>query len=280
MRKHKIKSTIIYHVFCIALSFVMVYPLLWLLSSSFKDSADVFSNSYSLIPEKWNFSNYAIGWEGFGGIGFGTFFKNSFVLTLIQTLGAVISSVMVGYGFARIKFKGSNMLFGIMLMTMMIPYQIIMIPQFVMFHNFGWVNTYLPLILPACAGRAFDIFLIVQFVKGIPYEMDEAAMIDGCNEFTKFTKVILPLIKPVVATVFIFNFYQRWDDFMGPLLYLNSPEKYTISLALRSFADSMSAVNWGAMFAMSVLSLIPVILIYLFAQNQITEGISTTGLKG
>lgn len=280
MKKKKITSSIIYHIFCIGLSFVMVYPLLWLLSSSFKDSADVFSSSYSLIPQKWNFTNYASGWEGFGGIGFGVFFKNTAYLVLIQTIGAVISAVMVAYGFARIKFKGSGLLFGVMLITMMIPYQIIMIPQFVMFHNFGWVNTYLPLVLPAWAGRVFDIFLIVQFIKGIPYEMDEAAVIDGCNEFTKFVRVILPLIKPAIVTVFIFNFYLRWDDFMGPLIYLNSPEKYTISLALRSFADSMSAVNWGAMFAMSVLSLLPVIIIYLVAQKNITEGISTTGLKG
>lgn len=277
-KTHKI-TTVFYHIFCIALSFVMLYPLLWLLSSSFKDSTDVFASSYSLIPQKWNFSNYAIGWEGFGGISFGVFFKNTLFLVIIQTIGAVISAVMVAYGFARIKFAGSKFLFGLMLVTMMIPYQIIMIPQFVMFHNFGWVNTYLPMILPAFTGRVFDVFLLVQFIKGIPYEMDEAAVIDGCNEFTKFTRIIFPLIKPAIVTVFIFNFYLRWDDFMGPLIYLNSPEKYTISLALRAFADSMSAVNWGAVFAMSFLSLLPVIIIYLVAQDNITEGIATTGLK-
>ena len=279
MRKKIKPAALSYHIFCIALSFVMLYPLLWLLSSSFKDSADVFA-SYSLIPKSLNFSNYISGWAGFGGISFGIFFKNTLLIVIVQTIGAVISSVMVAYGFARIKFKGSSVMFGIMMITMMLPYQVIMIPQFVMFHKFGWVNTYLPMILPAFTGRVFDIFLLVQFIRGIPYEMDEAAVIDGCNEFTKFARIILPLIKPAIVTVFIFNFYLRWDDFMGPLIYLNSPEKYTISLALRTFADSTAAVNWGAMFAMSFLSLLPVILIYLFAQKNITEGIATTGIKG
>lgn len=279
MKKIKL-SSVLFHALMIALSFVMIYPLLWIVASSFKESKDIFVNSHSLMPSLWNFNNYIEGWKGFVGLSFTVFYKNTIWLVCLQTIGSVASAVLVAYGFARVRFYGSKALFGIMMLTMMLPYQVLMIPQFVLFHKIGWVNTYLPLIVPAFTGRVFDIFLVMQFIKGIPYDMDEAAKIDGCGEFKRFYKIILPLITPAVVTVFIFNFYQRWDDFMGPLIYLNSPEKYPISLAIRSFADSASATNWGAMFAMAVLSIIPIIIIYFFAQDQITEGISTTGLKG
>ena len=277
--KKKING-IILRTCCFFAAATMLYPLLWLISSSLKESSEVFSDAASLIPHAWKFSNYVEGWRGFGGISFGTFYKNTVFLVVIETIGVVFSSAVVAYGFSRIKFKGSNFWFVVMLVTMMLPQQVLQIPQFVLFNKLGWVNTYLPLIVPAFFGKVFDIFLIMQFIRGIPYELDEAAKLDGCNKYKTFFYVVLPLIKPALTTVAIFTFYAKWDDFMGPLIYINKPSMYPISLALRSFSDPSAVTNWGAMFAMSTLSLIPVFIVFFIAQNQISDGISTTGLKG
>jgi len=270
-----------YHFFCIVLCFIMMYPLLWLFGSSFKNSGEIFTTAESVFPKgKWYYENYITGWAGFGNITFGTFFKNSIFVTTVATIGTVFSSAVIAYGFAKINFVGSKFWFSCMLITLMLPFQVIMIPQYILFSWFGWLGTYLPLIVPFFFGQPFFIFLDVQFMKGIPSELDNAAKIDGCNRFNIFTKIYLPLIVSPMIVSGIFSFIWRWEEFLAPLVYLNSPSKYVISLALKIFSDPSSMSNWGGMFAMSILSLMPVVIIYVTLQKYLVEGIATTGLKG
>jgi multiple sugar transport system permease protein len=167
-----------------------------------------------------------------------------------------------------------------MLLTLMLPGQVVIIPQYILFNELGWVNSYLPLLVPRFAGSAFFIFMIMQFIRGIPRELDEAAEIDGASRFVIFFRVIMPLIQPAMITAAIFSFYWTWEDFQAPLIYLSNPKLFTISLALRASADPNSVTNWGAIFAMASLSLVPVFLIFIFFQRYLVQGISTTGLKG
>jgi len=258
----------------------MIYPILWMVSSSFKEPADIFATMGTLIPPRFTIENYIEGWKGFGNVSFATFFKNSFIVAGIGTIGAVISSALVAYGFARIPFKGRDLWFAAMMMTLMLPFQVQIIPQYIMFNKLNWINTFYPLIVPKFFGSAFFIFLMMQFIRGLPLELDEAAEIDGAGKLGIFWWIILPSIKPALITVSLFSFYWTWDDFLGPLLYLNQATLYTVSLALKNFADPTAVTNWGAVFAMSVLSLIPVFLIFIFFQKYLTEGIATTGIKG
>ncbi|MCL4248026.1 MAG: carbohydrate ABC transporter permease [Anaerolineae bacterium] len=258
----------------------MLYPVVWLVASSLKAPDEIWTNVASLIPSEFHFENYAEGWSGFGGITFATFFRNSFIVAGFGTLFTVVSSAIVAYGFARVKFVGSGIWFSIMLLTLMLPNQILMIPQYIIFNQLDWINTFLPLLVPKLGGDVFFIFMIIQFIRGIPVDLDEAAMIDGCSKTGIFFRIILPQIVPALVTAAIFSFYWTWEDFLGPLVYLQDPNLYTVSLALRAFADTGSVTNWGAVFAMLTLSLVPVILIFVFFQRYLVEGIATTGLKG
>lgn len=262
------------------LGLVMIYPLLWMIASSFKDLSEIFTRAGTLIPDRFTTENYTIGWSGFGGVTFATFFKNSFIISIASTIGAVASSAVVAYGFARIPFAGRNFWFVCMLLTLMLPTQVQIIPQYIVFSKLGWINTFLPLIVPKFFGQAFFIFLMMQFIRGLPRELDEAAEIDGCGRIGMFWRIILPLITPALITSALFSFYWTWEDFFGPLLYLNEPKLFTVSLALRSFADPSAATNWGAIFAMSALSLLPAFILFLMFQKYLVQGISTTGLKG
>ncbi|UOQ43975.1 carbohydrate ABC transporter permease [Halobacillus salinarum] len=278
MKNNKTKKTI-QHVLMALFSMIMIYPLAWMVSSSLKESSQVFVDAYSLIPEELHFENYIVGWQGFAGITFGKFFINSTIISVVATVGSIASSTIIAYGFARIKFAGKRIWFVCMMATMMLPFEMVMIPQYIMFNKFGWIDTYLPLILPTFFGIPFFIFLIMQFIRTIPRELDEAAKIDGCNSFDIFIRVIVPLVVPAMMTSAIFSFYWRWDDFMGPLIYLSTPEKYPVSLALKLFSDPNSVTNWGAMFAMSTLSILPIFIIFFIFQRYIVEGISSSGMK-
>lgn len=258
----------------------MIYPVLWMISGSFKDNAQILRGTLSLIPKEWKFDNYITGWKGFGKTTFATFFKNSFIIATIGTLGTVISSSLVAYAFSRINFKGRKLWFTCMIATMMLPGQVIMIPQYLIYYRLGLVPGYVPLILPYFCGQAFFIYQMMQFMKGIPRELDEAAMIDGCSKYKIYTHIILPLLKPSIITTIIIQFYWKWDDYMGPLLYLSRPESYTASIAIKQFADAASTTDYGAMFAMSTLSLLPVFTIFLVFNRYLVQGIGTSGLKG
>lgn len=283
MENYKIKrnsSRVIYHIFTFLFAAVMVYPLLWMVMSSFKDTAEIFKTAEKLLPASFDFKNYTVGWQGFAGYKFSIFFKNSFVIAGLSTVGAVFSSAIVAFGFARCEFKLKGFWFACMLIAMMLPFQVIMIPQYILFNKLGWVGSYLPIIVPQFFGQGFFIFLIMQFIKGIPIDLDEAAYMDGCSIYVIFIKIIIPLIKPALVTSAIFSFMWRWDDFLSALIYLSDPLKYPVSYALKMFADPTAGSDWGAMFAMATLSLLPIFLIFLTMQKYLVEGIASTGIKG
>ncbi len=273
-------NSVLYHGGVIIVSFIMLYPILWLFGSSLKGQDEIWTTVNSLLPSKLHFENYANGWAGFGGISFAVFYKNSFIYASVATIFAVTSSALIAYGFARVRFRGKTIWFTLMLLTLMLPSQILIVPQYIIFSKLNWLNTFLPLLVPRLGGDAFFIFMIVQFIRGIPFDLDEAAMVDGCTRRGIFFQIILPNLKPALITAAIFSFYWTWEDFLQPLIYLNDPRLYTISVALRSFADPSSATDWGAIFAMLGLSLVPVFVIFIFFQRYLVEGIATTGLKG
>lgn len=272
---------VIYHILVCGFGIIMIYPLIWMIMSSFKESKTIFTTAGTLIPEHFTFSNYATGWKGFAKIGFGTFFKNSFFIAVVATIGTVISSAFVAYGFARCKFPGRKILFVAMLLSMMLPAQVLMIPQYLWYQKLGWVGSYLPLTVPYFfAIQGFFVYLMMNFIEGIPTELDEAAKIDGCSYYSIFLRIIVPLITPALVTAGIFSFMWRWDDFLSALLYVNESARYPVSLALKLFCDPGSSSDYGAMFAMATLSILPAVLIFIFFQKYLVEGISTSGLKG
>ena len=279
-KKRALIRSFIYHGSIFALSFLMIYPILWLFASSFKAPDEIWTKVTSLLPERIMFENYINGWKGFGGITFATFYKNSFFYAGVGTIAQVASSAVIAYAFARLKFAGRKFWFMLMLLTIMLPQQVLLIPQYIVFSKIGWINSFKPVLIPRFFGHPFFIFLMVQFMKGIPKELDEAAEIDGCSKIGMFWRIMLPLIQPALITAAIFSFYWTWADFLVPLIYLNDPKLYTISMALRTFADPSGQTDWGAIFAMSSLSLVPVFTIFILFQKYIVEGISTSGLKG
>ena len=280
MKNKRTIGITIYHILVCIGGLIMVYPLIWMLMSSFKETNTIFATAKELLPEKATLVNYVNGGKGFAGSTFGRFFANSAIISVLSTVGAVASSAIVGYGFARCRFKGKKLLFTCMMVSMMLPFQVMMIPQFIWFKKLGWVGTYLPLIAPYFFGQGFFIFLIMQFIEGIPRELDEAAKIDGCSYYGVFRQIILPLIIPALITSGIFSFIWRWDDFMSPLLYINKTTMYPISYALKLFCDPSSTSDYGAMFAMATLSLLPAVIIFITLQKYLVEGIATSGIKG
>lgn len=277
--KHKIQA-LVYHFFVCILGLLMIYPVLWMVSGSLKNNSEILNGGMNLIPPQWRFNNFTTGFKGFGGISFGVFFSNSFFVASLSTLATVLSSSCVAYAFSRVNFKGRNIWFMSMICTMMLPSQIILVPQYIIYNRLGFVGTYLPLLLPHFFGQAFFIYQMMQFGAGIPKDLDEAAIIDGCSKYSIFTRIFLPLLKPSIVTTVIIQFYWKWDDFMSPMIYLSKPRMYTASVAIKNFADSTSTTDYGAMFAMSTLSLIPVFLIFLFFNRYLVEGISGSGIKG
>ena len=275
MKEKRAVKAVIYHILVFAVGLVMIYPLIWMVMSSFKPTNTIFQTAGSLIPETFTFENYINGWKGFAKVTFATF------ISVVATIGTVISSAIVAYGFARFKFKGKKLLFSAMLLSMMLPAQVLMIPQYLWYQKLNWVGSYMPLIVPYFfAIQGFFVYLISNFISGIPRDLDEAAKIDGCSYVSIFTKIILPLIKPALVTAGIFSFMWRWDDFLSALLYVNKSAKYPVSLALKLFCDPGSSSDYGAMFAMASLSILPSVLIFIFFQRYLVEGISTSGLKG
>ncbi len=279
MKRGRIYRMSLYHLCIIFFGCVMLYPVAWMIAGSFKTNVEILNNSLTLWPENFSVNNYVTGWLGFGGITFGTFFRNSIIVSCGATLGTVLSSSLVAYGFSRLRFPGRRFWFICMMLTMMLPGQIMLIPQYIIFLKLGWINKFYPLIVPAFGGSAFFTFMIMQFIQGLPRELDEAATIDGCSPYSIFPRIILPLIVPSLVTATVISFYWKWDDFLGPLLYLSRVQMFTVSVAIKAFADASSSTDYGAMFAMSTLSLLPVFLIFLFFNRLLIEGVSTTGMK-
>ncbi|WP_026701869.1 carbohydrate ABC transporter permease [Salibacterium aidingense] len=268
------------YAFIIIFGFVMLYPIIWLLASSLKPESLIFSEP-GLWPSEFTLENYVKGWNAVGDVTFGLFFKNSFVISIIAVLGNLLTCSMAAFAFSRLDFPLKKVFFSCMLLTIMLPTHVTLVPQYAIFHNLGWINTILPLTVPKLlATDAFFIFLMVQFFRGIPKELDESAIIDGCGPFQIYSRIILPLAEPALLTTAIFTFIWTWDDFFSQLLYLNTVENFTVPLGLRLFLDSQGESLWGAVFAMSVLSLLPIMILFFLFQRQIVEGIATTGVKG
>lgn len=281
LRSSDSRGSVLFHVFAIALGFLMIYPLFWLIASSFKSNDTMFNNSYSLIPEKLDIvRNYASGWSGIGGVSFARFLWNTFVVTGIGTVAGVLSSVLASYAFSRIRFKGASFWFVCVIMTLMIPPQVMIVPQYIILKKIGLIDTLLSLMLPWCFGQAFFIFLLLQFFRSTPLELDEAAMLDGCGPYRTLFLILIPVVKPAIVTSAIFSFYWIWQDFFQPLIFVNSVSKFTVSLALNAFLDPTSFNNYGGLFAMSWVSLLPIVLFFIAFQKHLVNGIAMDGIKG
>ena len=279
MRERRIARTVIYHIFVVAFGLLMIYPVIWMIISSFKLKSEILGSNAPFWPSTWVFENYPNGWNGAGVYTFATYFKNSLIVSCLGTLGTVLSSAMVSYSLARVPFKGRKIWFTCMIMTMLLPGQVLMIPQYIIWNNMGLVGTFIPLVLPKYLGWPFFIYMMMQFIRGLPKELDEAAMIDGCSKYSIFSRIILPLLGPSIITTIVISFYWIWDDYMGPLLYLTKPALYTVSLGIKNFADAQGT-NFGPMFAMSSLSLIPVFLLFLFFNRYLMDGVTAGSVKG
>jgi len=280
-RRQGRKKHITLHIVLIAGSIIMIYPLIWMIGASLKPENEIFANGgLNPFPTDFSWHNYVSGWAGSGDITFGQFFANSALVCLGAIVGNLVSCSLAAYSFARLRFKFRGAWFAVMLGMLMLPFPITIVPQYIMFHALGWTNSILPLIIPKFfAVESFFVFLMIQFIRTIPRELEQAAEVDGANRFQIFVRVILPLLTPALVTTTIFTFIWTWNDFFSQLIYLGKPEQYTIAVGLQSFLDASGQSQWGAMFAMTTLSLIPVFLLFLFFQRRLVEGIATTGLK-
>ncbi|MFC5433952.1 carbohydrate ABC transporter permease [Microbacterium suwonense] len=266
------------HALLILFSVIMIYPLIWLLVSSLKPNADIFRD-LSIFTTDLTVDNYVNGWNDLQHP-FGLFLLNSTIIAFGAIIGNLLSCSMAAYAFARLKFRFRTLAFTLMLGSIMLPFQVILVPQFIIYKELGWLNTFLPLIAPKfLATEAFFVFLMVQFIRGLPKELFEAARIDGAGHFRSYFQITLPLIIPSLATTAIFTFIWSWGDFFGPLIYLRLPQLFPASLALKGFLDAQSSSNYGSMFAMSVVSLIPLFLVFLFGQRFLIKGAATSGIK-
>ncbi|WP_203579153.1 carbohydrate ABC transporter permease [Microbacterium hibisci] len=271
---------VVFHLIVLAILAVILYPVAWMLFSTFKPSEQI-GGTAQLLPSEVTLDNYTKALSGIGGVSFWTFFQNSVILAVLAVIGTVLSSALAAYAFARINFPGRAVYFAIMIGTLLLPFHVVIIPQYIMFNAAGMVNTYTPLLLGKfLATEAFFVFLMVQFMRGLPPELDEAARIDGAGHYRTFWAIMLPLLKPALVTSAIFTFIWTWNDFLGPLLYLKDPDLYTLPIALRLFVDQTSGADYGAQMAMAVLALIPVFLFFLIFQRYLVDGVATQGLKG
>lgn len=271
---------VLYHIFLIVFAVCMLYPLIWMFFSSFKPNAEIFKG-LSLLPEKWTFENYISGWAGISGVTYGRFFFNSFTIVFFAIIGNVTSCLLAAFAFGKLKFPLKNFWFAIMMGTLMLPLHVKLIPQYVMYNSLGWVNTFLPLIVPKfLATDGFFIFLMTQFIRALPKEIDEAAIVDGCGPFRLFTQIVIPLSIPAIVTTSIFTFLWTWNDFFSQMIYISNVKMYTVSLGLRQFIDTMGNSSWGGLFAMSILSLVPLFLMFVIFQNYLVEGITAGSIKG
>ncbi|HEX4204822.1 MAG TPA: carbohydrate ABC transporter permease [Ktedonobacteraceae bacterium] len=275
-RKSSIGQRIATHAALIILSLVFILPLFWMFTGSIK--TDTALNALPIVwwPQTIDLGNYVYGLQA---LPFALYIFNTLVICLFSMIGAALASSFVAYGIARIDWPLRTPLFVVILGTTMIPFYVTMIPLFTLFRSIGWVNTILPLIVPTFFGVPFYIFLLRQFFLTIPRDLSDAAKIDGANELTIFVRLILPLSKPALAAVALFQFLLSWSDFLGPLIYLNNQNKYTVSLGL-SFFQGQYTTQYGAMMAVSMVLVIPVVILFFFAQRTFIQGITLTGMKG
>jgi multiple sugar transport system permease protein len=279
-KKRGLLQTIIWAVALTLLTALVLYPLVWLVFATFKPSSE-FGQNPGLLPENPTVDNFIKVWEGIGGTPLWRFFANSLIIAGLAVIGTVISSAMAAYAFARIQFRGVALFFTAMIGTLLLPFHVLIIPQYILFQKIGLVDTYVPLLIGRfLATEAFFVFLMVQFIRQLPREMEEAARIDGAGHIRIFTSIIVPLIRPALITSSIFAFIWTWNDFLGPLLYVTTPEKYPLPIALRLYNDATSTSDFGATVAVSMLALVPILIFFIVFQRFLVAGVATQGLKG
>lgn len=264
------------HTVLILFGLIFMLPFLWMVSSSLKPNADIFDIPVRLIPETFVFSNYP---DAISAIRFLRYLGNTFIYALGLTIGAVLSNVFIGYGFARIEWPGRDVVFIIVIATMMLPSQVRFIPLFILYSNWGWLETFAPLIVPGFFGNAFFIFLVRQFMLTFPKDLDDAARVDGAHELQIFWRIVAPLSRPAIITIAIFDFMWGWHDYVNPLVFLRDPDKFTLSVGLRLYFSQYGA-EWGLLMAAATMFTLPMVLVFFVAQRTFIEGISFTGVKG
>lgn len=276
-------ATFFKYLVLIAVGFVMIYPLLWMVSATFKDNNEIFSG-ISLWIKRPTLQGYVDAMNNYGGdINVFRSMLNTYSYVIPKVIFTVISSTLTAYGFGRFNFAGKKVLFALMLAMLFLPQVVLNVPQYLLFNNFGWVNSpwYLALIVPTLfATESYFVFMLVQFMRNIPREMDEAAEIDGCNSFQTLTKVIVPMLSPAMVSCALFQFMWSCNDFMGPLLYVKTPAKYPAALFVKLSMDADNGFNWNRVLAVSLISIIPQLIVFFLAQNQFVEGISAGSVKG
>ncbi|MDT0267410.1 carbohydrate ABC transporter permease [Streptomyces sp. DSM 44915] len=258
---------------------LMLYPLLWMFGASLRPDNQVF-NTLGLWTGDLTWDNYADGWAGGGQLNFSRFFFNSLTITVLSIVGNLIACALTAYAFARLEFRFKKPLFALVIGTLLLPYHVTLVPQYILFNQLDWVGTVLPLVVPKfMATDAFFIFLMVQFIRALPPSLDDAARLDGCGHWGIFWRVVIPLSVPALGTTALFTFINTWNDFLGPMLYLTEPDAWTVSQGLATFLDATGQSAYGSLFAMSTLSLVPVLAFFIAAQKLLVEGIATSGLK-
>jgi oligogalacturonide transport system permease protein len=279
IKKHTSISRIVSYIFLILLAYIMIYPLLWMIGAAFKTNEEMFG-AIGLIPKNPVFGAFAAGWKGTGQYRFSTFMSNTFLMVIPTVIFTAISATLVGYGFARFNFPFKKTLFYIMIATLMLPATVIIIPRYIFFKKLGWLDTYLPFIVPAMLGSfPFFNFMMVQFFRGLPLEIDESGKLDGCNSFVILKELLLPLCKSAIFSVIVFQFVWTWNDFFNVLIYISSVAKYPVALGLRMTMDISTEFDWNQIMAMSLVSILPPVILFFAAQKYFVEGIATTGMK-
>lgn len=255
----------------------MLIPLLWMLSTALKEPNAIFVYPPQVIPDPIVFDNFP---KAFEELPFARAYFNSLYIAVLVTIGNLITCSLAGYAFARLQFKGAHLAFFLILASMMVPLQITLMPSFILYEKIGWLDTHYPLIVPAILSNPFGVFLMRQFIRTLPRELEDAARVDGANPFRIYYQIVLPLVKPALSAVGIFTFMATFNDFLAPLIFLSSPEKMTVPVLLAAFEDVYGTVQWGPMMAATSMALLPVILVYVFAQRYFIEGVAMSGMKG
>ncbi|NCO40329.1 MAG: sugar ABC transporter ATP-binding protein [Armatimonadetes bacterium CG_4_10_14_3_um_filter_66_18] len=272
------------HAILIGLSIVFLFPLFWMVSTSLKPIEETMKVPPQWIPSTFQLSNYwkAITYQSdqVGYIPFLRYTLNTLYLAVLGVAGTVLSNALVAYGFARLKWKGRDLLFAVTLATMMVPFPVTMVAVFALFKHLGWIGSFKPLWVPAFFGSAFNIFLLRQFFRTIPEELSDAARVDGCSEFGIFWRIILPLAKPALAVVALFHFLYAWNDFLGPLIYLTDQKHFTLALGLQFYQSQHGGTEWNMLMAACTIIVLPVIILFFFTQRTFIQGIAVTGMKG
>ncbi|SIQ21438.1 carbohydrate ABC transporter membrane protein 2, CUT1 family [Rhizobium sp. RU33A] len=279
LRRQKL-TTVFRYALLTLVGLIMLYPLVWLIGASFKTNSEIFANP-GFWPENPTADGYIRGWQTSTPYTFGTFFLNTLWIVLPKIIGTAISCTAVAYGFARFDFPFKKLLFATLIATLLLPNVVTRIPQYLLFRDLGWLDTYLPLWVPsAFAGDAFFVFMLVQFLRAIPRDMEEAARVDGANTWQVLVFIVIPLLMPALISVCLFQFMWTMNDFLGPLIYISSVDKFPVSLALKLSIDTTEAFEWNRVLAMSVLTLLPALTVFFIAQKYFIDGISAGGIKG